>query len=93
VLAQWGLADQVLRRAGLPAGTGGGPDRDRPGHVGLAELVLGEKAVQVQLLLRGLRELVCFATEGAACVADHFGSVVVGDGACLGEAGGLSDVP
>jgi hypothetical protein len=28
-----------------------------------------------------------------ACVADHFGSVVVGEGACLGEAGGFGDAP
>jgi hypothetical protein len=47
VRPQQRLPDEVFRRSGLPAGTGRRPDRHRPGHVGVAELVLGEKAVQV----------------------------------------------
>jgi hypothetical protein len=39
-------------------------------------------------LVTGLR-----AVAGLADVADHFGAVVVREGACLGESGGLGDAP
>jgi hypothetical protein len=45
VRLQQRLADEVFRRSWLPAGTGRCPDRDRPGHVGGSEVVLGQKAV------------------------------------------------
>ena len=39
------------------------------------------------------RDVICSATGGTACVADHFGSVVVREDACLGEAGGFGNAP
>jgi hypothetical protein len=39
------------------------------------------------------RIVACPGSAGTVRVADHLGSVVVGDGACLGEAGGFGDAP